>query len=107
MMQGTGHLDGILDSFVRFNASFTLQQIAQCPAAYVLHNQVSEAAGISKVIDCNDIAMFQAGHKLSLAFKTFSKAGLVRDLWKDDLTGNLALEAWCIVLVDLGHASLA
>src|SRR5712691_5828335 len=88
-----------------FDVSLFAQQVAQCPTADILHDQVRQIPNLGKVIDRDNIAVFQAGGQLGLALEAFMESGLIGDLRQNYLDRHLTPQASMIGLIDLRHAA--
>ncbi len=104
--EAAGDLQRIFDGLARGERS-SGQARAERLAIEQLHDRVCGLALLPEVVDGQDVWMGERGHGLGLALEAREGLGIVREVGREHLDGNLSAELLVAGAVDLAHATRA
>ena len=90
--EGVGDLDGVLDG-ARHRQRTPHERLRERLAAHVLHHDEIEAVGGVDLVNRDDVRVNERGGRTGLADEPFVLPGLLTAANRQDLDGDLALEA--------------
>jgi hypothetical protein len=106
VVEGVGHRAEQLGGRLGAEAALAVEQVAQGPAADVLHHDPGQAPLLARVVHRDHVGMRQAGGRAGLAPELLGEAAVAGELGAGDLDRHHPVELPVVAAVDDRHAAL-